>query len=59
MPPTSDRVGSVRSAALANELIRDLWARAGGVLTEAQRREYELLVSEWAAAVRLEVDVAA
>jgi hypothetical protein len=52
MPPDLDR-GSVRSAALINEEIRQLWFRAGGVLASAdQRATYAELVVEWAAAVR-------
>jgi hypothetical protein len=42
-----------------NEEIRALWARAGGTLTAGQRREYEQLVTEWAAAVRAEIGEAA
>lgn len=59
MPPTPDPAGSVRSAALVNEEIRDLWARAGGVLTVEQRREYEALLAEWTAALRAGVVEAA
>ena len=58
MPPTPDPAGSVRSAALVNELIRDLWARAGGVLTVEQRREYEALLDEWATALKAEAGIA-
>jgi hypothetical protein len=59
MPPTpQDRAGSVRSAAVLNEEIRNRWQRAGGVLDEQQRREYEQLVTEWAAAIRAETAVA-
>jgi hypothetical protein len=55
MPPTPDRYGSVRPAAVINEEIRTLWFRAGGVLVTAdQRAEYARLVVEWAAAVRVE-----
>ena len=47
MPPTPDRPGSVRSAALVNEEIRAFWLRLEGrVPTAAERREYELLVAE-------------
>ncbi|MGW6056217.1 hypothetical protein [Streptomyces sp. NPDC055189] len=42
-----------------NERIRGLWMRTGGRLTTEQRREYEQLVTEWAAAVRQEVVKAA
>lgn len=58
MPPTPD-LGSVRSAAVLNEQIRALWARAGGTLTVEQKRVYDGLVAEWAAAVRGEVGEAA
>jgi hypothetical protein len=51
--------GSVRSAAALNEQIRALWTRAGGSLSEQERAEYELLVVEWAAAIREEVIEAA
>jgi hypothetical protein len=44
----------VRSADVVNEEIRALWARAGGVLTVEQRREYEALLDEWAAAKQAE-----
>lgn len=54
MPPTSDPRGSARSADALNEEIRALWQRAGGTLSPEQRREYEVLVTEWAAAVRAE-----
>lgn len=59
MTPEAQRPGSVRSAAQLNEDIRALWARAGGTLTIEQRREYEQLVTAWAAAVRAEVVEAA
>jgi hypothetical protein len=49
----------VRSAAEVNEQIRALWLRAGGSLTAKERAEYELLVVEWAAAIRGEVIEAA
>lgn len=58
MPPASSP-GSARSAAAINEQIRALWARAGGTLTVEQKREYDGLVAEWAAAVRGEVTEAA
>ncbi|GGW58552.1 hypothetical protein GCM10010350_48820 [Streptomyces galilaeus] len=35
-----------------NEQIRALWMRAGGTLSPQERAEYELLVVEWAAAIR-------
>ncbi|MDX3759359.1 hypothetical protein [Streptomyces sp. AK02-04a] len=59
MPPNPQCPGSARSADALNELIRALWQRAGGTLSPEQRREYEVLVTEWAAAVRAEVVEAA
>ncbi|MBO1330908.1 hypothetical protein [Streptomyces sp. VRA16 Mangrove soil] len=50
---------SERSAELLNEQIRGLMARTGGRLSDSQRREYEVLVVEWAAAVRGEIVKAA
>ncbi|MFJ4695922.1 hypothetical protein [Streptomyces sp. NPDC088766] len=55
MSPSSSAPGSVRSAAELNEQIRALWLRAGGSLSAPERAEYELLVVEWAAAIRGEV----
>ncbi|MEV5611276.1 hypothetical protein [Streptomyces sp. NPDC052225] len=51
--------GSAQSADELNEQIRGLMARAGGRLSDTQRREYEVLVVEWAAAVRGDVVQAA
>ncbi|MEU1267950.1 hypothetical protein [Streptomyces sp. NPDC005799] len=51
--------GSVRSAAEVNEQIRALWLRAGGSLSAQERTEYELLVVEWAEAIRADVIEAA
>jgi hypothetical protein len=59
MSPEFPIPGSVRSAAELNERIRALWRRAGGSLTDRERAEYELLVVEWAAAIRSEVIEAA
>ncbi|MEU5688942.1 hypothetical protein DEJ48_33625 [Streptomyces venezuelae] len=59
MPLTPQPHGSVRSSAELNERIRGLWLRAGGRLSAEQRREYEQLVTEWAAAVREEIVKAA
>ncbi|GEC07049.1 hypothetical protein SSP24_47040 [Streptomyces spinoverrucosus] len=59
MSPDSVTPGSVRSAAEVNEQIRALWMRAGGSLSAQERAEYELLVVEWAAAIRGEVIEAA
>ncbi|MFI9650329.1 hypothetical protein ACIHAA_29180 [Streptomyces sp. NPDC052040] len=52
MSPDSRRPGSVRSADDLNERIRALWTRTGGSLSPQERAEYELLVVEWAAAIR-------
>ena len=51
--------GSVRSAEELNEQIRGLMASTGGRLSAAQRAEYEVLVVEWAAAVRGDIVEAA
>ncbi|MEU9167640.1 hypothetical protein ACI2L1_16430 [Streptomyces sp. NPDC019531] len=59
MFPDSVTSGSVRSAAEVNEQIRALWMRAGGTLSSQERAEYELLVVEWAAAIRADVIEAA
>lgn len=59
MPPDTRDPGSARSAAVVNEEIRALWLRAGGRLSPEERRKYETLVVEWAAAVRAEVVEAA
>ncbi len=59
MSPDSVTPGSVRSAAEVNEQIRALWMRAGGTLSPQERAEYELLVVEWAAALRADIIEAA
>ncbi|MFE3853709.1 hypothetical protein ACFXPN_21530 [Streptomyces griseorubiginosus] len=59
MSPDSVPPGSVRSAAEVNEQIRALWMRAGGTLSPQERAEYELLVVEWAAALRADIIEAA
>ncbi|MDW4906648.1 hypothetical protein RB628_15210 [Streptomyces sp. ADMS] len=59
MSPESVAPGSVRSAAALNEQIRALWLRAGGSLSAQERKEYELLVVRWAAAIRGEIIEAA
>jgi hypothetical protein len=59
MSPDSLTPGSARSAAEVNEQIRALWMRAGGTLSAQERAEYELLVVEWAAAIRDDVVEAA
>ncbi|MEU0199742.1 MULTISPECIES: hypothetical protein [unclassified Streptomyces] len=52
MSPDYVNPGSVRSAAEVNDEIRALWLRTGGTLSAEERAEYELLVVEWAAAIR-------
>ncbi|MGC9379373.1 hypothetical protein [Streptomyces sp. MH13] len=59
MFPESVTPASVRSAAELNDKIRALWRRAGGSLSAQERVEYELLVVEWATAIRGEVIEAA
>ncbi|MFD5448544.1 hypothetical protein ACWDTR_13065 [Streptomyces sp. NPDC003470] len=59
MSPEYVTPGSVRSAAELNDRIRALWRRAGGSLSAQDRVEYELLVVEWAAAIRCEIIEAA
>ncbi|MFF4564724.1 hypothetical protein [Streptomyces sp. NPDC001435] len=59
MSPDSMARGSMRSAAVVNEQIRALWLRAGGYLSAQDRAEYELLVVEWAEAIRDEIIEAA
>ncbi|MCX2924888.1 hypothetical protein [Streptomyces sp. NEAU-W12] len=59
MSPDSVTPGSARSAAEVNERIRALWLRSGGSLSAQERAEYELLVVEWAAAIRGQVVKAA
>lgn len=59
MPPTLD-LGSLRPAAVVNDLIRAFWLRLDGrVPTAAESAEYAGLVAEWAAAMRGEVTEAA
>ncbi len=52
MSPDSISPRSTRSADALNERIRALWLRAGGSLSTEERAEYELLVVEWATAIR-------
>jgi hypothetical protein len=54
MSPDSGRPGFVRPAAVVNEEIRALFARAGGRLYGKDRAEYERLVVEWIRAVAAE-----
>ena len=59
MPPNPLASGPVRSAAAINAEIRRLWWDPSVRLTDEQRREYERLCVEWAAARRAEVVEAA
>ncbi|MFE9097338.1 hypothetical protein [Streptomyces sp. NPDC007264] len=47
---TTPQPPAERSAHEVNEEIRALWFRSGGMLTMEERREYQRLVMEWAAA---------
>lgn len=59
MPSTPLPQSPVRSAAVVNEEIRRLWPHPAMRLTPEQRARYEMLVVEWAAAVRGEIVEAA
>ncbi|MDX3837380.1 hypothetical protein [Streptomyces europaeiscabiei] len=59
MSPEHLSRGSVRSAADLNDRIRALWQHADGSLSAQERAEYELLVAEWAAAIRGDIIEAA
>ncbi|MFJ4926801.1 hypothetical protein [Streptomyces sp. NPDC088736] len=59
MSPTPPASGQPRPAAVVNEDIRALWPAAGRELGECERARYELLLAEWADAVRAEVVEAA
>ncbi|WP_168712696.1 hypothetical protein [Streptomyces sp. A0958] len=52
MSPTSCPSDSVRSAAVVNEDIRDLWRRSGGHLSPEDEEEYQRLLVEWAAVTK-------
>jgi hypothetical protein len=54
MSPDRNAPGTARPSAAINAEIRQLWESTGGRLTREQRRRYEQLVTEWAAAQRLE-----
>ncbi|MFE4328964.1 hypothetical protein ACFRQM_05765 [Streptomyces sp. NPDC056831] len=45
-PCSSD---SVRTAAVVNKEIRDLWQRSGGCLSPEDEEQYQRLLVEWAA----------
>ncbi|WP_037685375.1 hypothetical protein [Streptomyces aureocirculatus] len=51
--PASESTRTPRTSAEVNEEIRALWLRCGGRLSTEQRREYQRLVTEWAAAESL------
>lgn len=59
MSPNPSASGGVRSAAAVNAEIRRLWVDPRVRLSEEQRAVYELLIAEWAAAVKAEVVEAA
>lgn len=59
MPPAPSPSGPLRSAAELNAAIRALWPHPAVRLSDADRAEYEVLVQEWAAAVREQVVEAA
>ncbi|MFP3986866.1 hypothetical protein U9R90_05065 [Streptomyces sp. E11-3] len=59
MPPPPPSDGTVRSAAELNRQIRALWPHPAVRLSDEQRARYEVLVAEWAAAVRAEMVEAA
>lgn len=56
MSPTPPADGPVRPADVVNDLIRALFARAGGRLYGDDRAAYERLVAEWTIAVAAERD---
>jgi hypothetical protein len=58
MTPEPNCLGSARSSAEWNDVIRTFWSRLAGRLpTSEERAEYEMLLAEWAAAVRAETRV--
>ncbi|WP_119292460.1 hypothetical protein [Streptomyces sp. YIM 130001] len=59
MPSTPPPPTPARSAAALNEQIRTLMTTSAGRLNDAQRREYQVLVEAWSAAVRSELVKAA
>ncbi|MER5951443.1 hypothetical protein ABT127_35955 [Streptomyces sp. NPDC001904] len=59
MSPTPPPAGRLRPAAVINAEIRELWPHPAVRLSTEQRARYELLVVEWAAAVRGEIVKAA
>ncbi|MFD9540998.1 MULTISPECIES: hypothetical protein [unclassified Streptomyces] len=59
MSPYPNTSGSVRSASVVNEEIRDLWQRSGGLLSPDDETEYQSLLVEWAAAAGTSVRPAA
>ncbi|MGW8888434.1 hypothetical protein [Streptomyces sp. NPDC055749] len=59
MPTTPSSSGSVRSASVVNEAIRDLWQHSDGYLSPDDEAEYQRLLVEWAAAAGTAVRSAA
>lgn len=59
MSPYPNTSGSLRSASVVNEEIRDLWQRSGGLLSPDEESEYQSLLVEWAAAAGTSVRSAA
>jgi hypothetical protein len=59
MPSTPSSPGSVRSAAVVNEEIRELWGDPRVRLSPEGRARLERLYTEWTDAVRAEVVEAA
>ncbi|RFU86023.1 hypothetical protein DY218_14035 [Streptomyces triticagri] len=59
MPSTPPTPTTARSADALNEQIRALMTASAGRLNDAQRKEYQVLVEAWSAAVRAELVKAA
>ncbi|MEU6661280.1 hypothetical protein [Streptomyces sp. NPDC046821] len=59
MPPASRPDGALRSVPELNAAIRALWSHRDARLSDAERAEYEQLLTEWSAATRREVVEAA
>lgn len=50
MPRRPGSSDSVRTAAVVNKEIRDLWERSGGCLSPEDEEQYQRLLVEWAEA---------